>query len=140
MRQRSDFFTDYGSVVPHCEASPFWNLRNRADKIPKGTGTISRDASEGLTMSAEQWEVLKKELRDDADREMAATTDQTRKDSIRADLTSFVRLPVPTSDYEMDQRRSLASEYRTRWSNAGKDSRMRDALFGRMNRTEPKDG
>jgi hypothetical protein len=87
-------------------------------------------------MSAEQWELLKKQLRIDADREMEATKDQTRKDLIRANLTSFVRLPVPTSDYEVDQRRSLANEYRTGWSNSGKDGRMRDALFGRMNRPD----
>ena len=84
-------------------------------------------------MSAEQWEMLKKELRNDADREMAATSDQTRKDSIRANLTSFVRLPVPASEYVVAQRRLLANEYRTAWSNTGKDSRMRNALFGRMN-------
>jgi hypothetical protein len=83
-------------------------------------------------MSAEQWEMLKKELRNDADREMAATSDQTRKDSIRANLTSFVRLPVPANEYEVAQRRSLANEYRTAWSTTGKDSRMRNALFGRM--------
>jgi hypothetical protein len=94
----------------------------------------------GLTMSAEQWDVLKKELRNDADREMAATKDQTRKNSIRADLTSFVRLPVPTSDYEVDQRRLLASEYRAAWSNAGKDSRMRDSFFGRMNKPDQRGG
>jgi hypothetical protein len=91
-------------------------------------------------MSAEQWEMLKKELRNDADREVAATKDQTRKNSIRADLTSFVRLPVPTSDDELDQRRSLASEYRTAWANAGKDLRVQDALFGRINRPDPKGG
>jgi hypothetical protein len=87
-------------------------------------------------MSAEQWELLKKELRQDADREMAAAKDQARRDSIRADLTSFVRLPAPTSDYEIDQRRLLATEYRATWSSAGKDSRMRDALFGRLNRPD----
>ena len=91
-------------------------------------------------MSAEQWEMLKKELRNDADREMAATKDQTRKNSIRADLTSFVRLPVPTSDYEVDQRRLLASEYRAAWSNAGKDVRVQDALFGHINRSDPRGG
>jgi hypothetical protein len=91
-------------------------------------------------MSAEQWEMLKIELRKDADREMAATKDQARKDSIRADLTSFVRLPVPTSDYEVNQRRSLASEYRTAWANAGKDVRVQDALFGRINRPDPRGG
>jgi hypothetical protein len=90
-------------------------------------------------MPAEEWELLKKELRADADREMAAAKDQARKDSIRADLTSFVRLPVPTSDYELDQRRALASEYRTSWASAGKDSRMRDALFGRINEPHKKD-
>jgi hypothetical protein len=90
-------------------------------------------------MSAEQWELLQKELRSDAAREIAATKVQSRKDSIRADLTSFVRLPVPTSDYEMDQRRSLAREYRTAWASAGKDSRMRDALFDRMNGPDEKD-
>ena len=37
-------------------------------------------------MSAEQWEVLKQELRKDADREMAATQNQSRKDSIRSRL------------------------------------------------------
>jgi hypothetical protein len=91
-------------------------------------------------MPAEQWEVLKKELRNDADREMAVTKDQARKDSIRADLTSFVRLPVPTSDYEVDQRRLLASEYRAKWSSAGKDSRMRDSLFGRINSPDQRGG
>jgi len=91
-------------------------------------------------MSAEKWEVLKKELRNDADREMAATNDQSRKESIRADLTSFVRLPVPTSDYEVDQRRLLANQYRAKWSSAGKDSRMRDALFGRMDRPDQRGG
>jgi hypothetical protein len=84
-------------------------------------------------MPAEQWELLKRELRTDADREMAAARDQSRRDSIRADLTSFVRLPVPTSDDELGQRRSLASEYRISWASAGKDSRLRDALFGRIN-------
>jgi hypothetical protein len=91
-------------------------------------------------MSAEQWEMLKQELRDDADREMAATKDQTRKNSIRADLTSFVRLPVPTSDYELNQRRTLASEYRAAWAKAGKDLRFQDALFGRINRPDPRSG
>jgi hypothetical protein len=89
-------------------------------------------------MPAEQWEELKKELRQDADREMAATNNQARKDSIRADLTSFVRLPVPTTGYEVDQRRALAGEYRTTWASAGKDGRMRDALFGRINQPEKK--
>jgi hypothetical protein len=87
-------------------------------------------------MPAEEWELLKKELRKDADLQIAATTEQTRKDSIRSDLTSYARLPVPTSEYEIDQRRALATEYRTKWASAAKDSRMRDALFGRMN--EPK--
>ncbi len=91
-------------------------------------------------MSAEQWEVLKKELRNDADREMAATKDQKRKDSIRADLTSFVRLPVPTSDYELDQRRSRASEYRMAWANDGKDLRVRNALFDRINKADQRGG
>src|SRR3990172_6058886 len=81
----------------------------------------------------EQWDSLKQERRQDADREMAATKDQTRKDSIRTDLTSFARLPVPTSDYEMNQRRSLVIEYRTAWANAGKDSRVQGAIFGRIN-------
>ena len=89
-------------------------------------------------MSAEEWESLKQELRKDADQQIAATTHQSRKDSIRADLTSFARLPVPTSDYEIEQRRALATEYRTKWASAGKDSRMRDALFGRMNGPKPK--
>ncbi len=57
-------------------------------------------------MSAEDWESLKQELRKEADQQIAATNDQTRKDSIRADLTSFARLPVPTSDYEIVQRRA----------------------------------
>jgi hypothetical protein len=91
-------------------------------------------------MSAEQWEMVKQELRNEADREVAATKDPTRKDSIRADLTSFVRLPVPTSDYELNQRRTLASEYRTAWVKAGKDLRVQDALFGRINRPDPKGG
>jgi hypothetical protein len=91
-------------------------------------------------MSAEQWETLKQELRNDADREVAATKDQTRKDTIRADLTSFVRLPVPTSDYEVNQRRSLANEYRAAWAKAGKDLRVQDALFARSNRPEPRGG
>src|ERR1700693_6392392 len=90
----------------------------------------------GLTMSAEQWDVLKKELLKQDAQERAATKDQTRKDLMRADLTSFVRLPVPTSDYEVEQRRLLASEYRAAWSNAGKDSRMRNSLFGRMNKPD----
>jgi|HubBroStandDraft_6_1064221.scaffolds.fasta_scaffold12781_6 hypothetical protein len=90
-------------------------------------------------MPAEQWELLKQELRSDADREMSTAKDQGRKNSIRADLTSFVRLPVPTSDYELGQRRSLASEYRTSWASAGKDSRVRDALFGRLNETDKRD-
>jgi hypothetical protein len=85
--------------------------------------------------SSEQWEAMIKELRQDADRAIALTTEQTRKDSIRADLTSFVRLPIPAGDYELDQRRTLASEYRTAWINAGKDSRMRDALFDRTKKT-----
>jgi hypothetical protein len=89
--------------------------------------------------SAEQWELLKSDLRQYADREIAATTHQTRRNSIRADLTSFVRLPVPASDYEMDQRRSLASEYQTAWGNAGKDRRVQDALFDRLNdKDDPK--
>jgi hypothetical protein len=87
-------------------------------------------------MPAEDWESLKTELRKDADQQIAATTDQTRKDSIRADLTAFARLPVP-SDYEIAQRRALATEYRTKWASAGKDSRMRDALFGPMNGSKP---
>jgi hypothetical protein len=90
-------------------------------------------------MSAEQWDMLQKELRNDASREIAAAQDQSRKDSIRADLTSFVRLPVPISEYEMDQRRSLAGEYRTAWASAGKDGRMRDTLFGRINGPDEKD-
>jgi hypothetical protein len=91
-------------------------------------------------MPAEQWELLKQELRGDADREMSAAKDQSRKNSIRADLTSFVRLPVPTTDYELGQRRALATEYRAAWSSAGKDSRMRDALFGRLNEPDKRDG
>jgi hypothetical protein len=87
-----------------------------------------------MTSVVEQWEALKQELRQDAEREMGATKNQFRRDSIRADLTSFVRAPVPTSDYELDQRRSLASEYRTAWANAGKDGRVQDALFGRINK------
>jgi hypothetical protein len=85
--------------------------------------------------SLEQWEAMIKELRQDADRAIALTTEQTRKDSIRAGLTSFVRLPIPAGDYELGQRRTLASEYRSAWINAGKDSRMRDALFGRTKKT-----
>ncbi len=84
-------------------------------------------------MSAEDWESLKQELRKEADQQIAAAQDQARKDSIRADLTSFARLPVPTSDYEIVQRRALVTEYRTKWASGGKDSRMRDALFGRLN-------
>jgi hypothetical protein len=91
--------------------------------------------------SSEQWEALRKELRQDADRAIAAATDQKRKDSIRAELTSFVRLPVPADDYELKQRTALANEHRTAWSNAGKDGRMRDALFGRINKqNDAKDG
>jgi hypothetical protein len=90
--------------------------------------------------SAEPWETLKKELRQHADREIAATTHQNRRNSIRSDLTSFVRLPLPTSDYEMDQRRSLAAEYRSAWGNAAQDGRVQDALFGRLNKSDdPKD-
>jgi len=91
--------------------------------------------------SSEQWEAIKKELRQDADRAIAATTDQLRKDSIRAELTSFVRLPIPENDYELNHRTTLANEYRTAWANTGKDSRMREALFGRMNKKgDAKDG
>jgi hypothetical protein len=117
----------------------FWQLQLATDKSPAEPPQFDQTASIGLTMSAEQWETLKRELRDDADREMASTTDQARRDSIRANLTSFVRLPIPTSEYEVDQRRSLANEYRMAWSNSGKDSRMRNALFGRMNGTERQD-
>jgi len=84
--------------------------------------------------ASEQWEALRKELRQDADRAIAAATDQKRKDSIRAELTSFVRLPIPADDYELNQRKALANEHRTAWASAGKDSRMRDALFGRINK------
>ena len=90
-------------------------------------------------MSAEQWEVLKQELRKDADREMAATQNQSRKDSIRADLTRFVRLPVPSSDDEMSRRRAMAAEFRTNWASAGKDGRVRDALFGRLDEPDKRD-
>jgi hypothetical protein len=95
--------------------------------------------SVGGTMSAEQWELLKEELRKDADREMAATQIQSRKDSIRSDLTRFVRLPVPNGDYELDRRRVMAAEYRTAWASAGKDGRLRDALFGRLDEPEKRD-
>jgi hypothetical protein len=90
-------------------------------------------------MSAEQWELLKQELRKDADREMAATQNQSRKDSIRGDLTRFVRLPVPNSDDELDRRRVMAAEYRRAWAGAGKDGRLRDALFGRLDEPEKRD-
>jgi hypothetical protein len=83
--------------------------------------------------AAEQWEALRKELRQDADRAIAAATDQKRRDSIRSELTSFVRLPTPADDYELNRRTILANEHRTAWASAGKDSRMRDALFGRIN-------
>jgi|HubBroStandDraft_6_1064221.scaffolds.fasta_scaffold1440822_2 hypothetical protein len=100
---------------------------------PSKRGQFREMPLRGLSMSAEDWELLKKELREGADQQIAATNDQSRKDSIRADLTSFARLPVPTSDYEIVQRRALATEYRTKWASAGKDGRMRDALFGRIN-------
>jgi hypothetical protein len=100
---------------------------------PSKGGRFREMPLRGLSMSAEDWELLKKELREGADQQIAATNDQGRKDSIRADLTSFARLPVPTSDYEIVQRRALATEYRTKWASAGKDGRMRDALFGRIN-------
>jgi macrodomain Ter protein organizer (MatP/YcbG family) len=95
--------------------------------------------SVGETMSAELWELLKQELRKEADREMAATQNQSRKDSIRGDLTRFVRLPVPNSDDEMSRRRAMAAEYRTAWANTGKDGRLRDALFGRRDEPEKRD-
>ncbi len=90
-------------------------------------------------MSAEQWELLKQELRQDADREMAATPHQSRKDSIRGDLTRFVRLPVPIDEYELNRLRALAAEYRTNWASAGKDNRLRDALFGPSDEPEKRD-
>jgi hypothetical protein len=90
--------------------------------------------------ASEQWETLKTDLRQHADLEIAATVHQNRKNSIRADLTSFVRLPSPESDYEVEQRRSLAAEYRAAWRNAGKDKRVQDALFGRLNEGDAKDG
>jgi hypothetical protein len=83
--------------------------------------------------AAEQWEALKTELRQDADRAITAATDQKRRDSIRSELTAFVRLPAPADDYELSQRTVQANEHRTAWKNAGKDSRIRDALFGRIN-------
>jgi hypothetical protein len=113
-----------------------WQASNVGDMIRESKGEQVREMpSRGLSMSAEDWELLKKELRKDADQQIAATNDQRRKDSIRADLTSFARLPVPSDD-EIVQRRALATEYRAKWASAGKDSRMRDALFGRIN--EPK--
>ena len=59
-------------------------------------------------MSAEQWELLQQELRNDAGREIAATKDQSRKDSIRADLTSLFRLP-----------KKRFRQAITKWTNAG---------------------
>jgi hypothetical protein len=90
-------------------------------------------------MPAEQWELLKQELRKDADREMAATQDQSRKDSIRSDLTRFVRLPVPKNDDELSRLRATAAEFRTAWASTGKDGRLRDALFGRLDEPEKRD-
>ena len=91
-------------------------------------------------MPAEQWDALKKELRQDADRAIAATTDQNRKDSVRGQLTYFARLPIPASDYELNQRRSLASGFRTAWDKTANDCRIQDALFGRINRPDPRGG
>ena len=79
-------------------------------------------------MSAEDWESLKQELRKEADQQIAATNDQTRKDSIRADLTSFARLPVPTSDYEIVQHRT-GNRVSNEMGQRRKDSRMRDTLL-----------
>ncbi len=90
-------------------------------------------------MPAEQWELLKQELRKDADREMAATQDQSRKDSIRSDLTRFVRLPVPKNDDELSRLRATAAEFRKAWASTGKDGRLRDALFGRLDEPEKRD-
>ncbi len=90
-------------------------------------------------MPAEQWELLKQELRKDADREMAATQNQSRRDSIRSDLTRFVRLPAPNNDDELSRLRAMAGEFRTAWASTGKDGRLRDALFGRLDEPEKQD-
>ena len=90
-------------------------------------------------MPAEEWELLKQELRKDAEGEMAATPNQSRKDSIRGDLTKFVRLPVPNNDDELNRLRAMAGEYRIAWASNGKDGRLRDALFGRLDEPEKRD-
>jgi hypothetical protein len=90
--------------------------------------------------ASEEWESLKKELRQDADRAIASAVDQKRKDSIRGQLTSFARLPIPASDYELNQRRTLANEYRTAWEKAAKDGRVQEALFGWNNKKTASDG
>ena len=71
---------------------------------------------------AEEWEQLKTELQQDADRLTPRATGTVIQDRIEADLTVILRISGPNNDHELTTRRKTFELLRTEWRTAVMDT------------------
>jgi len=71
---------------------------------------------------AEEWERLKTELHQDADRLSPRATGTVIQDRIEADLGVILRISDPNNDQELATRRKIFDLLRTEWRTAVMDT------------------
>ena len=64
---------------------------------------------------AEDWERLKTEVQQDAERLITRANGTVLKDRIKADLTALLRISDPTNEQELTARRKIFDLLRTEW-------------------------
>jgi hypothetical protein len=81
--------------------------------------------------TAEEWERLKTELQQDADRLSPRATGTALQDRIEADLAAILGISAPGNDHELSTRRKIFDLLRTEWRTAVMDTmRFRDKRSG----------
>jgi hypothetical protein len=71
---------------------------------------------------ADEWERLKTELRQDADRLSPRATGTVIQDRIEADLAVILRISDPNNDQELATRRKIFDLFRAEWRTAVMDT------------------
>jgi hypothetical protein len=80
---------------------------------------------------AEEWERLKTEFQQDAERLITRATRTVVQDRIEADLAAILRISEPNNDHELTTRRKIFDLLKTEWRTAVMDTtHFRDKRSG----------
>jgi hypothetical protein len=102
------------------------------EKPAQGTPKAWDNSDGGMLMSiAEEWQRLKTELQQDADRLSPRATGTLLQNRIEADLTAILQISEPNNDQELTTRRKIFDLFRTEWRTAVMNTRhFRDNQSG----------